>query len=142
LFVSIGDSSKLVTFLQANPHIPPKQIFVDDYDMKAYRSLGLQTMDVKKSNQESIMNGGISSKDAIRQLKAPNLGGWRGWWNYLSKSIQLAPIPENTKLEGIPQGVLMLGGTFVVDGDKVLYWYENPLPGVEPNLTEVLSFLQ
>jgi hypothetical protein len=105
---------------------------VDDYDMKAYQSLGLQTLETTND---------IAAKDAIRQLKAPNLGGWKGWWNYLSNSIQLAPIPKDSKPNGIPQGVLMLGGTFVVDGDEVLFWYEDPLPGVEPNLNEVLNVL-
>jgi hypothetical protein len=43
------------------------------------------------------------------------------------------------KFGEVPEGVLRLGGTFVVKGDKVLYQWNDRLPGDHPDIQEVLE---
>eukprot|EP00913_Durusdinium_trenchii_P010817 g10146.t1 len=45
-------------------------------------------------------------------LQAPDLGGINGLLKYLTKIVALAP--EQKDEDGMPKGVLLLGGTFVV----------------------------
>ena len=128
LFVSIGDAKKLNKFLELNPKVPRNQAFVDDYDFGAYQAVGLQKMDL----------GYKVPKGAVGKMTAPDLGGIGGWWTYLKNSVELSPIPEGRANE-FPEGVKVLGGTFVIDGDDVKFSYKNPLPGVEPDLAEVMD---
>ena len=130
LFVSIGDAPKLLKFLELNPLVPRNQTFVDSYEFTAYKTAGLRSME----------NGYKPPDGAMAKLTAPNLGGISGWWNYLKNSMKLSPIQEGKEAE-FPVGVLLLGGTFVIEGDEILFAYEDPLPGVEANLTEAMAVL-
>lgn len=127
LFVSIGDSKKLDKFLELNPLIPRRQVFVDDYEFGAYGAAGLG-----KLGDEEV------PKDVMDKMTAPNLGGIGGWWKYLSNSIALSPIEKGKEFE-VPEGVKLLGGTFVVDGDKVVFEYKDPVPGVTPDTNSILA---
>jgi hypothetical protein len=126
LFVSIGDEEKLRIFLEKNPHIPTEQAFVED-DMKnfsAYTAAGFGRFDEQDPN-------------IVKQVKmsAPN---GINWWNYASSVPKLSPIPKDLKFGEVPEGVLRLGGTFVVRGDEILYKWSDRLPGDHPDIQEVL----
>ena len=133
IFISIGDEEKLNLFLEKNPKIPRNQVFVDDYDFGAYKSAGFGTFtDVDKD----------VAKKAMKNMVAPKLdGGILGWWNYLTSAVKLAPIPKDTstnmKFGDLPEGVLRLGGTFVVKDDEILYRWNDGVPGDHPNIQEV-----
>ena len=105
---------------------------MDDYSFGAYKSVGFGTfVDVDRD----------VAKSAMKNMSAPNLdGGIVGWWNYLTNVIKLSPIPNDTsnmKFGDIPEGVLRLGGTFVVKDDEILYRWNDGVPGDHPNIQEV-----
>lgn len=132
LFVSIGDQEKLNTFLDKNPNIPRDQIFVDDYSFDAYKSAGFGRFDEQdKSN----------SKEAMKNMGAPDLG-FKGWFDYLSVTAKVAPIPKDMKFGEVPEGVLRLGGTFVVNGNDIIYRWSDRLPGDHPDIEKVLTIAQ
>jgi len=114
--------------LELNPFIPRDQIFVDGYDFTAYKEAGFGRFDEQ-------------DKEVVKQvsLTAPDLGGVGEWWKYLSNSMKVAPIPEDMKFGEIPEGVLRLGGTFVVNDDDIVYQWSDRLPGDHPDIANVLS---
>jgi len=78
------------------------------------------------------------------KLKAPDFGGFDKVFSYLANVVALSPIREGE--EGIPEGVKLLGGTFVVakgleEGDKerMLYASADRLPGDYPAPNAVLG---
>lgn len=127
IFVSIGDRDKMETFLEKNPAIDPESMFVDGYDFAAYEAVGF---------------GKITDVDAetAKQVKmsAPDLG-LKGWMGYFGAVGKVSPIPKDMKFGEIPEGVLRLGGTFVVKGDEILYQWSDRLPGDHPDIKEVMS---
>lgn len=127
IFVSIGDQEKLATFLKQNPDINPTQMFVDDYNFDAYKSVGFQSfLDIDKE---------VAKK---AKMTAPNLS-FSQWIGYFLNVMMISPVPKDLKLGEIPEGVLRLGGTFVVDGDQILYQWNDKIPGDHPDIQEVLS---
>lgn len=127
LFVSIGDAEKLATFLSLNPNISPSQIFVEGYDFGIYQRAGFG----------SLLN---STTVGLKQLQAPNLGGWKRWWNYLTNVVSISPVEKGTS--GIPEGVLRLGGTFVIRGDRVVFRHSDSIPGDHPDLEDVMAVVE
>ena len=124
-FISVGDCEKLRTFLRLNRYISSKKSFVDDGSLQAYESVGLGCMELGKAIDSTVA--------------APNLGGLRGWWKYMRNVEELTPIePGSRKFSG---GVKQLGGTFIIDGDEVLYEWYDKFPGDTPALEEVLCAL-
>jgi len=102
-------------------------MFVDGYDFDAYSAVGFGIMDVVQ-NDEDI------------KMSAPKLDGFGGWWKYLSNVMSLSPVePGKT---GIPEGVIRLGGTFVVKGDDVVYQWNDKLPGNHPELNDVMKIVR
>lgn len=131
LFVSIGDEEKLNIFLDKNPSVPRSQAFVDGYDFSAYEAAGFGRFDEVDKDV---------AKQAMSNMAAPELeGGIQGWWNYATSAGKLAPIPKDMKFGEVPEGVLRLGGTFVVKGDKILYRWSDRVPGDHPDIQEVLE---
>ena len=128
IFVSIGDADKLNTFLDLNEFIPRDQAFVDDYTFGAYKQVGFGRFDEQ-------------DPEIAKQVKmtAPDLGGWKGAWKYMSNVAKISPIPPDMKFGEVPEGVLRLGGTFIVKGEDVVYQWSDRLPGDHPDLTEVLE---
>lgn len=129
IFVSIGDKDKLELYLEKNPYIPRDQVLVDNYsDFAAYKAAGFGRFDEQ-------------DKDVIKAAKdnmaAPDLGGWKGAWSYISNVGKLSPIPSDMKLGQIPEGVLRLGGTFVVSGNDIVYRWSDRLPGDHPDIDNV-----
>jgi hypothetical protein len=131
LFVSIGDAEKLQTFLELNPHIPPSLVFVDDYDFEAYTAAGFGSFDdVDKEQLKSV------------KMKAPNMGGLKKWWQYLTNVMALSPVEKGKEASGIPEGVKRLGGTVVVNGDDIVYKWSDCIPGDTPNVDDVMAIVK
>lgn len=127
IFVSIGDEKKMQAFLDQNPNIPSDQMFVDDYSFGAYEAAGFKLFtDTDKDTAKEV------------KLAAPDLS-FKQWMGYLGNVGKLAPVPKDMKFGQVPEGVLRLGGTFVVKGDEVLYQWNDRLPGDHPNIEEVVD---
>eukprot|EP00978_Attheya_sp_CCMP212_P027219 scaffold91019_cov49-Attheya_sp.AAC.2 len=127
IFISIGDSEKLETFLELNPYIPRDKAFVDDYSFAAYKSAGFGRFDeTPKEDLEGF------------KMEAPDLGGFGGWMKYMGNVMKLAPVPKDMKFGEVPEGVLRLGGTFVVKGDDVVYQWSDKIPGDHPDIPSVI----
>jgi len=125
--VSIGDAQKMQNFLDQNPNVPSDQMFVDDYSFGAYETVGFKKFtDTDKEEAKKV------------KLAAPELS-FKQWMSYLGNAGKLAPIPKDMKFGEFPEGVLRLGGTFVVDGDEVLYQWNDRVPGDHPDIEEVLN---
>jgi hypothetical protein len=127
IFISIGDTEKLNVFLDKNPYVPRDMAFVDD-DMKgfsAYKKAGFGRFDE-------------IDPAVARQVKLQAPAGIN-WMTYLGSVMKVSPVPKDQKLfgGGLPEGVLRLGGTFVVKGDEILYRWADRLPGDHPNIEEV-----
>lgn len=104
-------------------------MFVDDYSFGAYESVGFGSFtDV--------------DKDVIKDVKiaAPDLG-FGQWMSYLGNTMKLAPM-DKMKFGEIPEGVLRLGGTFVVSGDDVKYQWSDRIPGDHPDIEEILEIAE
>jgi hypothetical protein len=127
IFVSIGNEAKLNKFLELNPCVARDQIFVDDLSMGAYDAVGFGPMD---------FTSGSLPKDF--KLKSPEIGGFGSWMKYFGNMMDLTPVDTKTKNF---EGALRLGGTFVVDGDEVIYQWSDRVPGDTPELGEVMKFV-
>lgn len=127
IFVSIGDAEKLNTFLDANSFIPREQMFVDDYSFDAYKAAGFGRFDQV-------------DKNAVKDIKltAPELG-FGEWMTYLSTVGKVSPIPKDMKFGEFPEGVAWTGGTFVIQGDEVLYQWTDTVPGNHPVVGDVVK---
>jgi hypothetical protein len=77
------------------------------------------------------------AKPETVDIKPPAFG-WREWWAYLTNVAALAPIRKDKPMTGVPEGVLRLGGTFVLDGDDVNYAHAEELPGTSPEVDDVM----
>lgn len=112
-------------FLDLNPLVPRASLFVDDTaNFEAYTSAGFGKI-------------GESKPPSNVQLKAPNLSA-KTWWRYLTNVASLSPVPSGLKFGEVPEGVLRLGGTFVIDGDNVLFAHADSFPGDAPAIADVL----
>lgn len=124
IFVTIGDSEKLNSFLDVNSFIPKEQAFVDDYSFDAYKAAGFGRV-----NQEDLKNMTIT---------APELG-FGEWINYFSTVGKVSPIPKDMKFGDFPEGVLWTGGTFVIQGNEVVYQWTDTVPGNHPKIDDVVQ---
>ena len=124
IYISIGQSDKIDLFLENNPGVRRDMIFVDDYDLGAYKAVGLHVIGLESSKL-------ITEK---RSMKMPKFGLSR-WKDYITSVNDLTP-KNNYK-----EGVLMNGGTFAVNGNEVLYAYNDAVPGDHPEPAEVIKIL-
>jgi len=125
-YISVGDSEKLSKFLDLNPSVPRDRSFVDDSrTFDAYVAVGFG----------KIGDGGVP---ANVDLKPPGFSPSQ-WFAYLTNVAGLSPIRKDEPLRGVPEGVLRLGGTFVLDRRDVLYAHSEELPGMSPPLPTVLA---
>ena len=129
MFVSIGDAEKLQLFLDKNPYVDSSMALVDDYEFGAYKAAGFGRFDEQDKEV---------AKEATKQMTAPALG-WKGAWDYATTVMKVSPIPEGMKFGEIPEGVLRLGGTFVINGDDIVYRWSDRLPGDHPDIDNVVS---
>lgn len=102
-------------------------MFVDDYNFDAYKGVGFK----------SFLD---ADKEAVKEVKmaAPNLS-FKQWMSYASNVGKVSPIPKDMKFGDVPEGVLRLGGTFVVNGDDVVYQWSDRIPGDHPDIEEVVT---
>lgn len=125
--MSIGDADKLNTFLDANEWMARDQMFVDDYSFDAYKAAGFGRFDQV-------------DKEAVKEVKmtAPELG-FGEWMTYFTTVGKVSPIPKNMKFGEVPEGVLWTGGTFVVQGNEVVYQWTDTVPGNHPVIEDVVN---
>lgn len=130
IFVSIGDEHRLNAFLDKNPDIPRSQIAVDGYDFAAYKEAGFGRFDEKP---ESV------TKDVVP--RPIELGGWKGWWTFLTSFMPLAPVTPDMKFPEMltPEGLFWVGGTMVIQGDEIVYRWDDRNSGDHPNASKVLE---
>ena len=68
-------------------------------------------------------------------------------WTYLKNVMKLSPVDAGAlKFGEIPEGVMRLGGTFVLrrmeDGSiEEIYRHEDKVPGDHPSIEEVLKYV-
>ena len=113
--------------MDANDWMNREQMFVDDYNFDAYKAAGFSRFDQV-------------DKDAVKNIKmtAPDLG-WKGWLSYFSNVGKISPIPKDMKFGEVPEGVLWTGGTFVVQGNEVIYQWTDTVPGNHPDISAVVN---
>lgn len=115
-------------FLDQNPNIPPERMFVDDYSFGAYKAVGFKSFtDVDKDVAKEV------------KMTAPDLS-FKQWMGYMGNVGKVSPIPKDMKFGEVPEGVLRLGGTFVVKDDDVVYQWSDRLPGDHPDIGNILDF--
>ena len=102
-------------------------MLVDNYALEAYNSAGFGKI---AENAELAVKG-------TKKFGPPELTP-KQFMTYLTNVGQLAPFPKKFSL-GIPEGVLKLGGTFGINREKVVYLYEDGIPGDNPTPMEVLT---
>jgi len=129
IFISIGDAEKLNLFLEKNPYIDRDSVLVDGYNFDAYKAAGFGRF----GEQDKEI-----AKEATKNVGAPAIG-FKGAWDYITSASKLAPIPKDMKFGEIPEGVLRLGGTFVIDGDDIKYRWSDRLPGDHPDIAMVFN---
>lgn len=129
IFVSIGDAEKLNAFLDVNPFIPKDQMFVDDYSFDAYKAAGFGRFD--EVDSEAVKNMNI-------KMTAPELG-FGEWINYFTTVGKVTPMPKDAKFGDFPEGVVWVGGTFVIQGKEVLYQWSDTVPGNHPVVGDVVK---
>jgi len=97
-------------------------MFVDDLSFNAYKAVGFKSFQAKDAEGVTVSNADLSFKQ---------------WISYIGNFIKLSPVEG--KFGEIPEGVLRLGGTFVVDGNDVKYQWSDRIPGDHPDITAVLE---
>ena len=129
VFISIGDADKLNVFLDANPWMKKDQMFVDDYSFDAYRAVGFGKFDEVDKESDAVKNF---------KMTAPDLG-FGEWMKYFGVVNKVSPIPKEMKFGQFPEGVLWTGGTFVVQGEEVVYQWTDTIPGNHPVIENVIE---
>jgi hypothetical protein len=127
VFISVSPTAeKLQKFLELNPNLPKDRVFADNSKtFDAYKAVGFGNLtDVDKNTKPEMKPPGFSLQD---------------WWKYITNVIALSPIDPNEKLTGPPEGVLRLGGTFVLSGKDIAYAWADALPGAHPEPEDVLK---
>ena len=129
LLVSVGRADQLAKFLELNPELKGLPAAVDDTpNFEAYRAAGLGLLgDVKLETPPDF--------------KPPTTMGPGKWFKYMANTVTLAPTPKDAdfKFGDIPEGVRVLGGTYVLDGDAVVFSHQDDVPGATPDIPDVLA---
>lgn len=126
LLISVGSPDKLVRFLELNPTLPRDRVFVDaSQNYEAYKAMNFLSLDSKM---------GARNLEGLT-MTAPNLDAGT-WFGYLTSVVTLSPIRAGEA--GIPEGVTLLGGTFVLSGEQVVYASADRIPGDYPKPSDVL----
>jgi len=129
LLVSVGRADQLAKFLELNPELAGLPAAVDDTpEFKAYRAAGLGLLgDVKLEEPPDF--------------KPPRTMGPGKWMKYMANTVTLAPIPKGVefKFGDVPEGVRVLGGTYALDGEAVVFSHQDAVPGATPAISDVMA---
>lgn len=127
----MGQPDQLQRFLELNPELEKFPCLIDDSPtFEAYRGAGFNYL------------MGDRSLEAPPDLKPPKQMSFGKWTRYLKNMVSLAPMPkEPLKFGEAPPGVKVLGGTYAIDGDAVLFSHMDEVPGATPDIEEVLVSL-
>ena len=71
-------------------------------------------------------------------MMPPKSMGLGKWFSYLKNVAKLAPVPSDLKFGEAPPGVKVLGGTYAIDGDEVVFSHMDEVPGATPDVSAVL----
>ena len=72
-------------------------------------------------------------------FKPPTEMGVGKWFTYLKNVMALSPVPKDIKFgDPPPAGVKVLGGTYALDGDAVVFSHMDEVPGATPDVEDVL----
>lgn len=121
-------------WLDVNPDVNRDDAFcvpIDNFE-DSYGAVGLGSMS----------DGKMSVKD-VKLAPPEGLNAW----SYLKNVMKLSPIDRaNMKFGDVPEGVMRLGGTFVLrrlsDGSvEEIYRHEDKVPGDHPDIPEVLKYV-
>lgn len=128
LFISVGRSDQLAQFLDLNPELASAPALIDDSPtFEAYRAAGFNYLMGDKPLEQPP------------DFKPPKAMTGGKWWSYLRNVNQLAPIPKQMKFGEVPQGVRVLGGTYAIDGEAVVFSHMDEVPGATPDIEDVLA---
>ena len=130
VFISVGDPEKLGKFLDSNPALPRSMAYIDasEYEFEAYKLAGFGNI----APGAKMPEGG---------LPPPKLG-FGQWFKYFTNVAGVSPIPKDMKFGEIPEGVLRLGGVFVLRKGSVVYQHSDALPGDHAPIEEVLRVVE
>jgi len=127
VFISVGTQEKAEKFLEINPKVPRSLFFVDDTEnFEAFAVTGF---------------GSIGEAMPEMRFAPPGMDPFQ-WLQYLANFFFLTPLKTDAnglpKAE-VPEGVLKLGGVFVLEGDDIVYAYAEPVPGQHAPIKDVLA---
>lgn len=126
LFISVGRSEQLATFLDIQPELGGAMALIDDTPtFEAYRAAGFNYLLGDKP-----LDGPPDMKPLTRMAAGK-------WWAYIRNVAGLSPIPKDMKFGELPQGVKVLGGTYAIDGDDITFAHMDAVPGATPDIEEV-----
>lgn len=128
LFISVGQPEQLQQFLDLNPELNKASALIDDSeDFAAYKAAGFNYL------------MGDKPLETPPDFKPPKTMSGGKWWQYLRNVGDLSPIPEGMKFGEFPDGVRVLGGTYAVDDDAVVFAHMDEVPGATPDIEKVLA---
>ena len=128
LFISVGRSDQLAKFVELNPELKEAPALIDDTPtFEAYRAAGFNYL------------MGDKPLDTPPDFKPPKTMSGGKWWSYLRNVGDLSPVPKDMKLGEFPNGVKVLGGTYAIDDDAVVFSHMDKVPGATPQIEEVLA---
>ncbi len=133
IFISIGDSEQLRIFREKFPELKDDQLYVDDSDNSdSYQAIGFnklfKDLDLtKKGNQKFWQNLNLS-KDLMDK--------------YMSTVKEVSPKFDLRKLGVSIAKVSQLGGTIGIRKNRIVYVYEDGVPGDYPSPIDVIESIK
>lgn len=107
-------------------------MFIDTPSFDAYKSMNLGKL---FKDKEKTLRGS-------KNFKAPGLS-FSEWRNYLSSAGQFVKYTDksgNTDKDFTLEVVTQLGATFAVDGEEVVFAYDEGIPGDDPEPSVVVDY--
>jgi len=130
LFISVGRSEQLASFMRLNPEIKAPMLIDDSPTFDAYRAAGFNYL------------MGDKPLDTPPDFKPPKTMSGGKWFSYLRNVMSLSPVPKDKKelkFGEVPAGVKVLGGTYAIAGDEVVFSHADVVPGATPDIEEVIA---
>jgi hypothetical protein len=128
LFISVGRPEQLQQFLDVNPELQDAKALIDDSaDFAGYKAAGFNVLLGEKT---------LETPPDFKPPKAMGIGKWMA---YMRNVASLSPVPKDMKFGEFPDGVRVLGGTYAIDGDEVLFSHMDEVPGATPEISAVLK---